>query len=248
MLNRPVLPAVLLACCLALPVLLHAQPREGDTWQEPATGMVFVWVGGGVDKPNSGPIARDGYYGDDDPRSVPRVDGFWLGRCEVTQGQWRAVMGGNPSAFAKGDAYPVESVSLPEVQEFIARLNASGSARFRLPTNREWSFAARSGGLPGELARKAADKAAWHAGNSRGSTHPVGSKAPDKLGLHDLSGNVRELCGDGGPARPDDPLAGLAFCGGGWDDGPSGSQALGLALGPPDARRNDVGLRLLREP
>ena len=66
--------------------------------------------------------------------------GFWLGRFEVTQGQWRSVMGGNPSAAQKGDDFPVECVSLPEAREFAARLGAGGTGAFRLPTELEWEF------------------------------------------------------------------------------------------------------------
>ncbi len=152
MVLRHVACCVLLAFCLTIPATLCAEPRAGETWQEPATGMIFVWVPGGVIKPAFGPIARDPYYGDDDPRSVPRISGFWLGKFEVTQGQWRKIMQGNPSAFQKGDAYPVESVSLSEVFEFISRLNAAGDATFRLPSTVEWAYAARSAGGPEKFA------------------------------------------------------------------------------------------------
>jgi len=126
MVLRHVACCVLLAFCLTIPATLCAEPRAGETWQEPATGMIFVWVPGGVIKPAFGPIARDPYYGDDDPRSVPRISGFWLGKFEVTQGQWRKIMQGNPSAFQKGDAYPVESVFF---QRYLIHIEAERRRR-----------------------------------------------------------------------------------------------------------------------
>lgn len=135
---------------------------------------------------------------DQQPAHNVCVAGCWIGKYEVTQGQWKKVMGYNPSKYKKGDNYPVESVSWDEAKKFIEKINTlRGRYEFRLPTEAEWEYACRSGGKE-ELYSGGNDvnKVAWNSSNSEGETHPVGTKEGNGLGLHDMSGNVLEWCED----------------------------------------------------
>jgi formylglycine-generating enzyme required for sulfatase activity len=101
---------------------------------------------------------------------------FEIGKYEVTQAQWQAVMGSNPSTI-KGDDRPVETVSKNEAHDFLARLNARNDGyRYRLPTEAEWEYAARAGGTQ----NASLDEVAWYAANSGDETHPVGQKKPSQ--------------------------------------------------------------------
>ncbi|MGD0399870.1 MAG: SUMF1/EgtB/PvdO family nonheme iron enzyme [Syntrophobacteraceae bacterium] len=175
------------------PITTSSTRRE---WKDPTTGMEFVWVEGGTYQMGCGPWA-----GDCKPNELPvhevTVSGFWIGKYTVTQGQWEKVTGNNPSGFKKGDNYPVETVSWDDAKEFIRKLNEKSGNKFRLPTEAEWEYAARSGGKPEKYAGgNDMDAVAWYVANSARSTHPVGSKAPNGLGIYDMSGNVFQWCED----------------------------------------------------
>ena len=166
----------------------------GESWTN-SLGMEFMWIAPGSFLMGS-PADERGFL--EEQHEVRISEGFWMGKYEVTQGEWQSVMGANPSWFKNcGPRCPVEMVSWLDTEEFIRRLNGRESGkgyRYRLPTEAEWEYAARAGTTGsryGEL-----DEIAWHQANSGGSTHPVGQKQANAWGLHDMLGNVNEWTGD----------------------------------------------------
>ena len=129
---------------------------------------------------------------------VTLTNDYYIGKYEVTQALWQAVMGNNPSEF-KGSNLPVENVSWHDCQVFISKLNGMTGRKFRLPTEAEWEYAARGGNKSRGCLYSGSNNlsdVAWYNDNSDGKTHTVGTKHPNELGIYDMSGNVSEWCHD----------------------------------------------------
>ena len=234
----------------------------GAECREETTGMEFVYVPGGC-------FQMGINNGEDRAKPMHQVclEGFWMGRYEVTQAQWETVMGNNPASF-KGANRPIESITWKDTQEFLRKLNAhrnsrsledSGSLEFRLPSEAQWEYAARAGS---QTAYSFGDNEsvlgeyAWYRANSGDETHPVGQKKPNDFGLYDLHGNVWEWCADtwfgnyvvapnDGSARGslDDGKAKVVR-GGSWGDVPYNLRSANRFHNTPDDRSNYIGGRV----
>lgn len=216
----------------------------------------FVPVPGGTFEMGCGSWQSDCDTDEKPPQTVT-VAPFEMGQYEVTQGQWKAVMGSNPSHFSScGDNCPVEKVSWDDVQAFIQKLNALGQGTYRLPTEVEWEYACRSGGKPEKFCGgNDINGLAWYTGNSENKTHPVGQKIPNGLGIYDMSGNVWEwTCSDSGSYG--DGKKNHAKCstggslrvgrGGGWGSIPDSTRSALRNGNDPGDRYNNLGFRLAR--
>lgn len=155
------------------------------------------YMGAQKDNASSQNYDNDAYQIEAPVHNVTMSD-YSIGIYEVTQEQWMAAMGNNPSIH-QGDKLPVENVSWEQVQEFIALLNQASGLSYRLPTEAEWEFAARGGEKSDGnkySGYSVLGACGWYYSNSESTTHEVGTKYPNELGIYDMSGNVREWCND----------------------------------------------------
>ena len=195
----------------------------------------------------------------DDEKPTHRVtltNDYYIGKYEVTQALWQAVMGKKTSKF-KWYNLPVEQVSWDACQKFISKLNRITGKTFRLPTEAEWEYAARGGnksrGYQYSGSNNLSD-VAWYGDNSGNKTHAVGTKQPNELGIYDMSGNVREWCQDwygvyssSSQVNPTGANSGSyrVFRGSSWLGSAWGCRSCFRSYNSPDYRGSDLGLRLV---
>lgn len=234
-------------------------PKRGDTKTLALGGGVqatLVWIEPGLFMMGS-PSGESGRDSDENPQHrVTITKGFWLGQTEVTQGQWQAVMGNNPSGFTGNDDHPVERVSWNDAKSFCKRLSEQTGSHVRLPSEAEWEFACRAGTTtPFNTGNTISTAQANYNGNytygsggkgvNRAKTMPVGSFSANAWGLYDMHGNVYEWCEDwygdypsGTAVDPTGPQTGLyrVLRGGSWDYGPKGCRSANRNWNTPDTR------------
>lgn len=236
--------------------LRSAIETTGKPWRirEKKTGMEFLLVPPG--EYMRGASSGDGEASDDEkPAHRVRITkAFYLGRYEMTQGEWRkATEESNPSHFKASDRHPVDSMSWDTVDKIARSLGC------RLPAEAEWEYAGRAGTTASRYGNP--DDVAWHPGNSGGKTHPVGEKPANALGFHDMLGNVWEWCSDwyssdayrscaGGVADPQGPSSGglRLLRGGSWDISPRYCRVSDRHGNVPADVYYGVGVRLAMDP
>lgn len=222
----------------------------------------MIYVEGDTFKMGATPEQGQDPHGDELPVHSVALTGYYIAEFEVTQGLWKAVMGNNPSAFQKvgkdKDKYPVENVSWNDIREFLVELNRLTGKEYDLPTEAQWEFAARGG------KKRAANKysgsqnlveVAWFKDNSSQTTHIVGKKKANALGLYDMSGNVSEWCNDRwgsyssrflqtDPTGPDNGYTRI-IRGGGWKDEAKACRVSARASDNPGRKADNWGFRIV---
>ncbi|MBP7652293.1 formylglycine-generating enzyme family protein [Candidatus Dependentiae bacterium] len=239
----------LLALNIALPKIKHGVTDEIDLGGGVKLEMVFI---------EGRNFNMGSNNGSDDEKPVHRVtlDDFYIGKYEVTQEQWEAVMGENHSEF-KGNNLPVEQVSWEDCQEFIEKINEITGMKLRLPTEAEWEYAAKGGQEYEYSGSDDLDEVGWYSSNSGNRTNSVGQKRSNGYGLYDMSGNVCEWCQDWYQEdyysnsltdNPNGPQfgSGRVLRGGGWYDGGDDYCRVASRDGNgPSYRGSNYGFRLV---
>ena len=199
---------------------------------------------------------KDPYDWEKPVHQVTLTNDYYMGKYEVTQALWEAVMGSNPSYF-KGDNLPVEEVSWNDCQEFISKLNSLTGRKFRLPTEAEWEYAARGGKKSRSYQYSGSSNISdvvWYKDNSANKTHPVGTKQANELGIYNMSGNVWEWCQDRYGSyssfyltNPTGSYSGSlrVYRGGSWDCSARLCRSSCRLIISPDFHINGLGLRLV---
>jgi len=195
--------------------------------------------------------------GNDEAQHEVSLSAFYIGETSITQAQWYAVMGTNPSEGIASDDCPVENVSWDDIQDFLLELNTKSSRQYRLPTEAEWEYAAR-GGQPYQYAgSNKLDDVAWYDSNSGGKTHSVKDKRPNTYGLYDMSGNVWEWCCDwygtyasNSQTNPQGASSGInrVYRGGSWGSRSEYCRVAARRGGAPSYRSSYFGFRLVCSP
>ncbi len=252
--------ALLLALCLTQPALAGGKkkPAATPTAQASSHGLnpEMVKIPAGIFYMGCEGGAQCNNY--EQPRHRVDVPAFEMGKTEVTQGLWKAVMGNNPSEFNTcGDNCPVEQVSWEDIQLFIAELNAQTGKTYRLPSEAEWEYACLAGNNSDTYCGgNSPVGVAWFDINSESKTHPVATKRANAFGLYDMSGNVEEWMQDwyhdnynGAPTDGSAWKDGGKYRvlrGGPWDGDHQHNRAAYRNYSDPAGRNYDMGFRLAR--
>jgi formylglycine-generating enzyme required for sulfatase activity len=228
-------------------------------WESPSLGtMVHIPPGTFTMgcKPGRDDVAGRCWGSESPAHSVTLTQSYYLMEHEVTQGEWQAVMGSNPSWFTScGSRCPVESVSWDDVQSFIAKVSARDGVTYRLPTEAEWEWAARGGQEFAYAGSSEVGAVAWYGANSGSQPHPVCGKSRNGYGLCDMTGNVWEWVGDwydyygsASATDPRGPSAGWHRVSrvGGWGDDARFARVAYRYGVDPAIRNFNLGFRLLR--
>lgn len=201
-------------------------------------------------KVNGGSFMMGSYNGDNDEQPVhsESVETFYIGKTEVTQALWSAVMGSNPSSF-KGENLPVENVSWFDCQEFVERLSRLTGRIFRLPTEAEWEYAARGGNSSRNYVYSGSNdiyRVGWYKENSGTRTHQVAQKLDNELGIFDMTGNVWEWVSDSYSSNYNSPRNSSyrVVRGGFWNYDAGNCRVSYRNNYSPSSRNNFIGLRL----
>jgi formylglycine-generating enzyme required for sulfatase activity len=247
----------LMIVLVAAPAVPHAAGSEpGDTVIN-SIGMKLAYIPPGNFTMGS-PKTEPGRIPNETRRDVTFAKGFRIGVTEVTQKEWRLIMGTSPGYF-KGDDLPVERITWREANEYCRRLSEKEKKRYRLPTQAEWEYACRAGTTTayytgGNEAALAAT--GWYLGNGGNQSHPVGRKKPNRWGLYDMHGNVSEWCakrpdgerGDATSAQLDREEKALRdLRGGSWGLNASECRSASRHSNAGTFRYFDLGLRVLCE-
>jgi formylglycine-generating enzyme required for sulfatase activity len=192
-----VVMVMLFSCVATVRVTAVHMPYPPQNGFKNRHGIDMVYIPAGEFMMGAEHPARGRIGANDTEKPIHRVKlayGFYMSRYEITQGQWQAVIGTNPSYF-KGRNLPVESVSFANATAFISKLNKLNDGySYRLPSEAEWEYACLAG-TTGD-AHVDLNSIAWYSENSDNKTHPIGEKQPNAFGLYDMLGNVWELCED----------------------------------------------------
>lgn len=256
--RRSWLIGVMLAVVGFLPTCGVAMNAGQSPTVENSLGMVFRLIQPGKFLMGSPDSDKDKYR-DENQHSVVISTAFYMQTTEVTQGQWKAVLGVNPSYFSYcGDDCPVEQVSWDDVQLFLEKLNAKGEGTYRLPTEAEWEYAARGGtSTQYPFGDDVADisRYSWYAKSSGSKTHPVAKLSPNPWGLYDMMGNVYEWVADrygayksGEGVDPQGPTLGSfrVARGGGWHSSSGRVRTAVRNIYGPEFRYYRLGFRVVK--
>ena len=264
--RKLIIPIQFIAVMLSLAFNVYAEePKERI---KNSLGMEFVLIKPGQFMMGS-PEDEAGRYTGERHHRVNLTEALYMQTTVVTQGQWKALMGKNPSSQKGcGDNCPVEQVSWDDVQEFIGKLNQKeGTEKYRLPTEAEWEYACRAGstdafsngGITELDCGKDAnlDSLGWYCGNSNNRIYPVAQKQANAWGLYDMHGNVQEWCQDWFGVYPYDEVTNpkgpptgsyRAMRGGVWYSPARDTRCASRFGSPPHYRFRHIGFRLCRTP